>query len=49
MGVRHANGVAGDLIAEVQVMLPKAIPPSLAESIRAASAGDGDPRGQLRW
>lgn len=49
MGVKHANGAAGDLIAEVQVMLPKAIEPPLAEAIRAASKVDGNPRGQLRW
>ena len=49
MGVKHANGAAGDLIAEVQVMLPKTIEPPLAEAIRAASKADGNPRGQLRW
>jgi len=49
MGVKHANGAAGDLIAEVQIMLPKTIEPPLAEAIRAASKEDGNPRGQLRW
>ncbi len=49
MGVKHANGAAGDLIAEVQIMLPKTIEPPLAEAIRAASKADGNPRAQLRW
>jgi curved DNA-binding protein len=49
MGVRHANGTAGDLIAEVQVMLPADIEPGLADAIRASAAGEGNPRDQLRW
>ena len=49
MGVKHANGASGDLIAEVQVMLPKSIPPAVVESIREASNRDGNPRSQLSW
>jgi curved DNA-binding protein len=53
MGVRHANGAHGDLIAEVQIVLPScgdaaALAP-LLEAARAAEAGAADPRAGLRW
>ncbi|MEI8228569.1 MAG: DnaJ C-terminal domain-containing protein [Planctomycetota bacterium] len=54
MGVRHANGAKGDLIAEVQIVLPDtaadATLEKLLEAAKAseASAGPG-PRAQLRW
>ena len=51
MGVRHANGSKGDLIAEVQIMLPDgdqaALEPLLAAAKAAASGAD--PRAHLRW
>ena len=51
MGVRHANGATGDLIAEVQIMLPPeaASAAALLEAARAAEVGAADPRAQLRW
>jgi DnaJ-class molecular chaperone len=53
MGVRHANGARGDLIAEVQIMLPAnagaADAARLLEAARAAEAGAANPRAQLRW
>ena len=52
MGVRHANGSKGDLIAEVQIMLPEsANPEALAQLLAAAkvAAGAAAPRAQLRW
>ena len=53
MGVRHANGAKGDLIAEVQIMLPVGGDPAatarLLEVAKAAAAGATDPRAQLRW
>lgn len=53
MGVRHANGSKGDLIAEVQIMLPDgpdaASIDRLLESAKAAAAGGADPRAGLRW
>ena len=52
MGVRHANGAKGDLIAEVQIMLPEsADPEALAQLLAAAksAAGTAAPRAQLRW
>ena len=53
MGVRHANGAKGDLIAEVQIMLPAGGDPAagarLLEAAKAAAAGATDPRAQLRW
>jgi DnaJ-class molecular chaperone len=52
MGVRHSNGSQGDLIAEVQIMLPesadKAAVARLLEAAKAA-AGNDSPRPQLRW
>jgi DnaJ-class molecular chaperone len=53
MGVRHANGARGDLIAEVQIVLPSGgdaeALTSLLEAARAAEAGAADPRAGLRW
>jgi curved DNA-binding protein len=53
MGVRHANGARGDLVAEVQIVLPEggdaAAGERLLEAARAAEAGAADPRAQLRW
>jgi len=53
MGVRHANGAKGDLIAEVQIMLPAggdaAAAARLLEAAKAAEAGATHPRAQLRW
>ncbi|MFM8577248.1 MAG: DnaJ C-terminal domain-containing protein, partial [Planctomycetaceae bacterium] len=48
MGVRHANGTAGDMIAEVQIVLPPALDPDLAARLRSESSGF-DPRPGLRW
>jgi len=54
MGVRHANGAKGDLIAEVQIVLPEqadaATLDRLLEAAKAAEAAGGPgPRVQLRW
>jgi DnaJ-class molecular chaperone len=53
MGVRHANGAKGDLIAEVQIMLPvggdATAAARLLEAAKAAEAGAANPRAQLRW
>ncbi len=53
MGVRHANGAKGDLIAEVQIMLPEASDPAVAarllEAAREAQREASDPRATLRW
>jgi len=54
MGVRHANGAKGDLIAEVQIMLPETTDAAalerLLEAARAAeTAVAANPRAQLRW
>jgi DnaJ-class molecular chaperone len=54
MGVRHANGSKGDLIAEVQIALPTATDSAafekLLEAARGAEAsGTAEPRAQLRW
>ncbi len=53
MGVRHANGAKGDLIAEVQVMLPaNASPEAIAKLLDAAretQAAGADPRQALSW
>jgi DnaJ-class molecular chaperone len=52
MGVRHANGAKGDLIAEVQIMLPEsADAAAVAQLLAAAKAAAGAvaPRAQLRW
>jgi curved DNA-binding protein len=47
MGVRNANGVSGDLIAEVQIMLPPQIDAAVMSSLE--SIPQPDPRGSLRW
>jgi len=54
MGVRHANGAAGDLIAEVQIVLPEAADAAArAALLAAAQAAEGaapaGPRAALRW
>jgi curved DNA-binding protein len=53
MGVRHANGARGDLIAEVQIMLPATAAAAetarLLEAARAAEAGSASPRAHLQW
>lgn len=53
MGVRHANGATGDLIAEVQIVLPDAAEPAaldqLLEAAKAAERSAPNPRTQLRW
>ena len=53
MGVRHANGSKGDLIAELQIVLPDAADAAalerLLEAARAAEAATASPRAQLRW
>ncbi|MFM9196197.1 MAG: J domain-containing protein, partial [Planctomycetia bacterium] len=52
MGVRHANGAKGDLIAEVQIMLPEsADAAAVARLLEAAKAAAGTtaPRALLRW
>jgi DnaJ-class molecular chaperone len=53
MGVRHANGAKGDLIAEVQIALPAAADAAasarLLEAAKATEAGAANPRAQLRW
>jgi DnaJ-class molecular chaperone len=53
MGVRHANGAKGDLIAEVQLVLPEAgDAAALAALLEAAKAVEGtapSPRAQLKW
>ena len=54
MGVRHGNGSKGDLIAEVQIVLPAAADAAarerLLEAAKAADAsGQAGVRSQLRW
>lgn len=54
MGVRHGNGAKGDLIAEVQIVLPAeadaAARERLLEAAKAADASGGaGVRSQLRW
>jgi curved DNA-binding protein len=54
MGVRHSNGAKGDLIAEVQIVLPAtadaAVRERLLEAAKAAdAAGGAGVRSQLRW
>jgi len=53
MGVRHANGAKGDLIAEVQVMLPATAAPEaiskLLDAAKEAQVGGADPRAALSW
>jgi DnaJ-class molecular chaperone len=53
MGVRHANGAKGDLIAEVQIVLPDMADAAARETLlaaaKAAAATATSPRSQLRW
>jgi len=54
MGVRHANGSKGDLIAEVQIVLPEmddeAVSKSLLEAVKAAELNSPkDPRASIKW
>ena len=53
MGVRHANGAKGDLIAEVQIVLPPkagdAAKESLLAAAREAEKDAPDPRTGLSW
>jgi DnaJ-class molecular chaperone len=54
MGVRHANGSRGDLIAEVQIVLPEGEDATaMARLLEAAkgvdAAGSASPRAALRW
>jgi len=54
MGVRHANGSKGDLVAEVQIVLPAAADAPardalLAAAVAAEQAGAPGPRSALRW
>jgi hypothetical protein len=52
MGVRHTNGARGDLIAEVQLVLPDGADAAalerLLEAARAAQPAVS-PRAHLRW
>jgi len=54
MGVRHANGSKGDLVAEVQIVLPDAADAPAREALLAAAqaaeqAAKTGPRTALRW
>ena len=54
MGVRHANGAKGDLIAEVQISLPESADPAALERLLDAAkavdaSGASSVRAQLRW
>ena len=54
MGVRHTNGSKGDLIAEVQIVLPdikdEAESKSLLDAVKAAeSSSPKDPRAAIKW
>jgi curved DNA-binding protein len=54
MGVRHANGAKGDLIAEVQIVLPDVADAAarevlLAAAKAAAGSAAAGPRSALRW
>jgi DnaJ-class molecular chaperone len=53
MGVRHTNGSKGDLIAEVQIVLPESADASaierLLEAAKATEAAAASPRAGLRW
>ncbi len=53
MGVRHANGAKGDLIAEVQVVLPgktgDAAKDALLAAAKEAEKDAADPRAGLTW
>lgn len=47
MGVRNPNGVSGDLIAEVLIMLPAEVDEAFTSLVSATS--QPDPRSALRW
>lgn len=53
MGVRHVNGKNGDLIAEVQIVLPDTTDATtidrLLEAAQSAQAGATSPRASLKW
>jgi DnaJ-class molecular chaperone len=53
MGVRHANGAKGDLIAEVQIMLPESADAAamdrLLDAVKAVDGPGVSVRAQLRW
>ena len=54
MGVRHANGSKGDLIAEVQIVLPvsddEAASKALLDSAKIVEASvQEDPRAAIKW
>jgi len=54
MGVRHANGAKGDLVAEVQIVLPDAADAAARDALLAAAAAaekatPSGPRAALRW
>jgi curved DNA-binding protein len=54
MGVRHANGSKGDLIAEVQIVLPEttdtaAVAQLLGAAQAAQASATAGPRAQLKW
>jgi DnaJ-class molecular chaperone len=53
MGVHHANGSKGDLIAEVQIMLPEGADASaiarLLDAAKGAETGTTNLRAGLRW
>ncbi|MFM8635087.1 MAG: DnaJ C-terminal domain-containing protein [Planctomycetia bacterium] len=54
MGVRHGNGSKGDLIAEVQIMLPEggdeAVRQALLQAAKSAGAASAEGvRARLRW
>ncbi len=53
MGVRHANGSKGDLIAEVQIMLPEGGDAAgcqrLLDAAKDLESGAANPRAGLRW
>jgi DnaJ-class molecular chaperone len=49
-GVRHKDGTAGDLYAEVQIILPDSIDEDLLAAVRRQeSSGQANPRADLRW
>ena len=47
MGVRNPNGVSGDLIAEVLIMLPSEVDDAVTSAI--ATTMQADPRTAMRW
>ncbi|MDZ4819101.1 MAG: J domain-containing protein [Planctomycetota bacterium] len=48
-GVKHKDGTAGDLYAEVQIMLPAELDEATIEAIQKADEGAPNPRRDLRW